>query len=342
MTRAMILLALMLTLGACEETNPIFDPGDPIDDPDDPDDGIDCVDGGRCLPPGTDSPTPNRRIVRREATADGSGNGYARDISYDAATDTFSVENLGFDGDNAYSRGAAVGSLGPFAVYESDAVFADDVTGVPIGQFTHRAIYAVSTSGETQLAIVRTGSYIPYGFGGYVYQRNGRVTLPTSGQASYAGNYAALRDFNGRGGLEYATGDMEMAIDFNDFDDGNAVNGAVFNRRIFDLSGNDITADVLADFNEENEASLTTIPTLLFAVGPGVMDENGEITGAINSFYANDAGTVQAFEAGNYYAVVADGDGGNASEVVGVIVVEGSLGDGVTARETGGFLLYRP
>ena len=41
-----------------------------------------------------------------------------------------------------------------------------------IDQLQHKAIYAISTSGATEVAVIRTGGYVNYGFGGYIYQRN--------------------------------------------------------------------------------------------------------------------------------------------------------------------------
>lgn len=339
MTRTIVpLLAAALALAACDG-NPFGPAPTPPAPPEDPG----GIDSDRTLPPGTGSPTRDRRIVRFEPTGSGAraGDGFVTEVAYDSATDTFRVENLGFDGDNRYARGVRVGSLGPYAVYENADVFNDPLTGAAIGQFTHRALYGVSPSGQTEFAIVRTGAYTGYGFGGFVYQRNGTVVLPTTGQAAYSGAYGALRDFDGRGGIEFATGDMEMAIDFNDFNRGNAVQGAVFNRSIFDANGRDITNDVLRALADRTGVPQTVLPTLLFKVGPGVMDRNGEIVGDIDSTTLTSGGAAQVFEAGKYYAVVS---GANAQEVVGVIVVEADdpRFTGVKVRETGGFILSRP
>ncbi|MEY8839452.1 hypothetical protein AB9K41_10530 [Cribrihabitans sp. XS_ASV171] len=304
------------------------------------------IDSDRTLPPGTASPTPAVAIFRSEATsteAGKEGNGFASDISYDSQNDTFTVDNLGFDGDNTYARGTAVSSLGPYAVYEADAQFPDTVTQNPINQFTHRAIYGVSTSGNTQFAIVRTGAYVDYGFGGFVYQRDNAVNLPTTGQALYTGNMAGMRDYRGRGGLEYTTSDITIAIDFDDFNDatgtrGDAVRGHITNRVIYDINGNDITSTVLGRINAEENISLTALPNANFVVGPNVMDENGEIVGTLNSYYVDSSGDVQVFEEGNYYAIVS---GNNAEEVVGVVVMESTIDPSAEAvRETGGFIVY--
>lgn len=300
--------------------------------------------------PGTTTPTATGDITRTEkrVTAQGAdyGNGFAEGFSYNAAGDTFTVDNLAFDGGNVYTRSAAVPNLGPARVYAGAGTFPDNDTGVLIDQFSYRALYGVSTSGRGSFAIVRTGAYIPYGFGGFIYSRDGGVVLPTSGQANYTGDYAGLRDFNGKGGMEMTTGDMEMSIDFNDFNadesatgNGAGIQGWVTNRRVFDLNGNDITATVLAEINDDKnpDFDLTELPTLVFAVGPGVLDNNGEAEGALGSTI-NSNGSLEALESGNYYAVIS---GDDADEVVGVIVVTASV-NGVTVRETGGFILYRP
>lgn len=234
--------------------------------------------------PGTASPSPNNGIFRSEPRSEedgANGNGYATGISYDGATDTFTVDGLAFDGGNVYQRGNPVSSLndGAFSVYEADQQFPDSVTNTPVNQLTHRAIYGVSRNidangqPETQFAIVRTGAYVGYGFGGFVYQRANDVNMPSSGQAVFNGRSAGLRDFNERGGLEYTTANVEVAIDFDDFNDdtggrGDGVRGEFTNRRVFDIDGNDITAAVLARINNQNDASLSSLPDARFGSGP--------------------------------------------------------------------------
>lgn len=340
MSRYIVALAAGLLVWGCGGTSPFVK-----DDPDAPAPAPTAREG---LPPGTPNPTPTGDIFRSEPTkAQGGkdGDGFAQGIQYDAASDTFSVDNLGFDGDNDYARGTAVNQLGPYAVYEAKALYPDSMTGTRIGQFTHRAIYGVSTSGKTEFAIVRTGSYVDYGFGGFIYQRDGGVTLPTSGQAAYRGEISGIRDFNGAGGMQYSHAKIDIAIDFEDFNDstgmrGDAVRGIIYDRKIFDINGNEVTNQVIDNINQDAQASLTAIPVAEFEVGPGVMDNNGEIIGGVNSFFVNNAGENVRYEEGKYYAVVA---GENAEEIVGVVVTESTAGQpsGVTVRETGGFVVYR-
>lgn len=324
--------------------------GNPFTTTTDDDTGTDTGSSSReGLPPGTDNPSANAAIFRSEPTeADGGerGDGYATGISYDADTDTFTVDNLGFDGDNTYSRGTAIASLGPYSVYEADTTFPDIIDGQLINQFAHRAIYGVSTSGNTEFAIVRTGDYVDYGFGGFIYQRHNGVSLPSSGQAVYTGSMAGIRDFDGAGGLEYSTADAQIAIDFDDFNDttgtrGDAVRGVFNNRRIFDINGNDITSDVISRIETQNSIDLNgELPTLVFDVGPGALDDNGELVGTLHSNYINSSGAISTFEQGNYYAVMS---GDNPDEIVGVMVVTTGLDPAATTvRETGGFIVYNP
>ncbi|MFD2739014.1 hypothetical protein ACFSUD_05505 [Sulfitobacter aestuarii] len=313
------------------------------------------------LPPGTTSPSPTSRIVRSEPTqaAGGKeGDGFATGIRYEGPTaqnatrDRFIVDGLAFDAGNIYARGENVSSLnaGEFAVYEAYQQYPDSLNGELINQFRHRAIYGVSKNLDddgkplNQFAIVRTGAYVGYGFGGFVYQRENGVTLPNSGQAIFHGKSAGLRDFEGRGGLEYATANVDIAIDFDDFNDqtgrrGDGVKGVFSDRRVFDIDGNDITQDVLDRINTVNDASLAALPDAMFTVGPGVMDDNGEIVGQISSQYINNGGEVQEYEAGKYYAILS---GDDPNEIVGVTVMENSSEfENATVRETSGFIVYR-
>lgn len=312
------------------------------------------------LPPGTASPSPNASLFRSEPTeAEGGnvGDGFATDISYDGETDTFTVDNLAFDGGNDYQRGTAVSSLsdGQYAVYEADSQFLDSFTQDPINQLTHRAIYGVSRnlddSGqpETEFAIVRTGSYVPYGFGGFIYQRANSVSLPSEGQATFTGQTAGLRDFDNTGGLQYSTSDISISIDFEDFNDvtgarGDGVLGRMSNRRVFNLDGEDITESVVNNINANNNASLVDIPDVLFEIGPGVLDDNGDLIGNVESYYTDLDGAVQEYETGKYYAIVSgEGtDGSGPEEIVGVIVVENTSEiEDSTVRDTSGFIVYR-
>ncbi|MCC1494332.1 hypothetical protein [Cognatishimia sp. F0-27] len=360
-------LCALLVLAGCDTGgNPLEDPedeateggGDGAGGGETPTDEGAPIDTDRVLPPGTASPEPRVSIFRREQqdlddqTSDTYGNGFAQNFAYDSATDTFFVDGLAFDGSQPegtrFARGVPGTLATNFALYEGPAVEPDFFSGVPIGQFRHRALYGISDSGNTEFAIVRTGSYIEYGFGGFIYQRNNGVELPEGGQASYSGDYAGIRDFLGQGGLEYVEGDMELDIDYGAFDGnctadaacGNAVRGVVLNRTVYDVDGNDVTATIVDALDEANEdVTVTELPVLRFRIGPGVMDINGEATGEVFSVVAGDN-----YEEGTYYMVMSGDHNTAEGEIVGVVVVEADdvrAEDGITVRETGGFIVNR-
>ena len=82
------------------------------------------------------------------------------------------------------------------------------------------------------------------------------------------------------------------------------------------------------------------LPDINFAIGPGVLTEAGEIAGDLASRGIDETGQPVDYESGKYYAIMA---GDQASEIVGVVVVtsEDPRFEGVTAQETGGFIVYR-
>lgn len=357
-------IALVASLAACSGGNPFdevdVDTGVTAGEPTDGEvvgDGEGTGIGRDGIPPGTVAATANAAIFRSEPRgAEGSdeeGNGFATGISFNSADDTFTVDNIAFDGDRPYDRGTAVSSLNPdesgvgrFNVYEAPAVAIDPVNNRPINQLGYRAIYGVSRNtvtgqdGEqvptTQFAIVRTGSFINYGFGGFIYQRDTEVELPNSLQARFTGQSAGLRDFNTSGGLQYTTADVVVDIDHDDFNDGDTilgdgVKGEITNRRVFDLEGNDISAEVANSFGE----GVTEIPPVLFVIGPDVLDTNGELITEVQSQLPNEDGTgFTEFETGTFFAIVS---GEDPDEIVGVYVLTAPDG----ARDTSGFIVYR-
>ncbi|MBM1219627.1 hypothetical protein JQU17_05410 [Ponticoccus sp. SC2-23] len=350
MIRTLGAISILALLAACGDGQPFFNEGqdettdeqttEEAQETEDEDLG---VDGDRELPPGTNSPTSTDSIYRTETLNEEDGGGYVTEVAYNAADDTFFVDNIGFDGDNIYTRDDAVTTLSQngdavYAVYEASSVVNDGSTGDQIEQLEYRAIYGVSANtvdvnGEilpqSQFAIVRTGSYAQYGFGGFVYTRNGAVELPTSGQAFYTGDYAGMRVFNGAGGLHYVNGLMDVSVDFEDFNDGSAVKGIIYDRQYFDIDGNQL------NIGEGIDEYLGV--SVQFAIEPGVLDSNGEVTGELGSFTVGADGSLEAYESGTYYAIIG---GDNANEIVGIVVMEADIG-GVTAQETGGFILVR-
>jgi hypothetical protein len=358
-----ISLALVALLAACSGGNPFDEAETDGTGGTDPEAGV--VSTG-ILRDGI-SPSDSG-LVRAEPSSTGLqvGNGFATGIAYNSADDTFSVDNLAFDGDRPYGRvddngdPNVVTSLsfdangrGRFDVYEGPQTAIDprsisdaNPTG-EVRQFQYRAIYGVSdntyqaANGQaaptTQFAIVRTGTYTDYGFGGFIYQRNTDANLPQSGSAVFSGHSAGLRDFGNQTGLQYTTSDVLVVVDFADFNAtdtsvGNALGGAITNRQVYDLNGNNITAAVAGELG----AGITTIPDGNFDIGPGVFDNEGAIVTNISSKLPDGTPDGTPYETGTFYAIVS----GDADEIVGVFVLE-SEGQSVSSRDTSGFIVYR-
>jgi hypothetical protein len=354
MLRQSLLLALFcssaLVLSACGDGQPLFDEDDDGgtcttdcggDGGDDGGDGNLSVD----LPPGTDDPRASGDILRFEERNE-SGGGLVTDVSYNRQRDTFSVDNLGFDGQGPYDRGDDVASMGGYAVYDADIVVEDFLTGEAVDQIVpYRAILGVSTNRvdgdrRTSFAIVRTGGYVPYGFGGFIYERNGSVVLPEpgAGQAVFTGDYAGMRVFDGIGGLEFTRGDMEIAIDFNDFNANEAVRGVLTNRAAFDEQGNRIRLG--------GDDDALVLPDLPFVIQEGAqsLNEDGELAGLVANGRLLESGTVEEYETGVYYGIIAGDltDRDDGGEIVGILVIDSTDPRfDVPVQETGGFILYR-
>lgn len=356
-------LCSLVALAACDSDNPFLDDPDDVSvtdtDPDtDADNSFNITGGG--VPEGVDGAVGNATsaIVRYEELNQ-NGGGRAEEFTYDSATDTFSVDNLAFDGEGPYTREpiASIASLGPnnaYALYNAAVTVPDFLDSDAVSQIApYRAVVGISNatadSGapRTSFAIVRTGGYINYGFGGFVYQREGGVVLPSSGQARFNGDYAGIRIFDNSGGLEYVEADMYIDLDFDDPTDAVAgVKGRIYNRVAYDTNGNLIASPGTGQLTNENELPLPNISFVLDGDN-GNASSDGELTGdlAQNSYLDVD-GNLVAYESGTYYAIVAgDTTQPDGGEIVGIAVLTSSdpRFDGArgTAQETGGFILYR-
>ena len=355
MLRMALAGSALAALTACGDGQPFFQddtttggtPGGPTTpDTGNTDDGSLGTDGATPPPPGTSNPQPDEGIFRKEARDGTTGGGLVSDVSYDRATDTFTVDNLGFDGQNVYKRAAApLNTLGVTRVYAADLQVKDSNTGKPVGQIApYRALYGVSkkqVEGEprTSFAIVRTGGYQGFGFGGFVYERNGGVQIPNAGQATFAGKYSGVRVFNNATGMEYTTGDMIMDIDFEDFNANDAVKGRIVDRVAYAQDGTPVKLG-----SGEGELLLPDVGWLIQEGSPS-LDKNGEITGEMFNTRINDAGAPETYESGTFTGIMAgdaraDGEGG---EIVGVVVLESEdpRYEGVQVQETGGVIMYR-
>lgn len=281
--RAHLILAACAALAACSGGSETGE--DAFED--------DTFTGEGMLLAGTDDPTSTGSLFRYD------GEQEVSQVSYNAATDTFTVNNLPFDGNGTYDRDDVVASLNGFNVYENN-------NPAPIREY--KALHGISSSGNTRVSIVKTGSYQDFGFGGFVYSRSGSVNLPSSGQATYDGTYAGMIVFEDAVGLNYVSGDAYLEVDFDDLDSSNAVEGLIYNRQVFDQNGNLLGS---------------SLPVVL---ATGGITQAGEIVGET---------AVDGEFNGMYYAVIA---GSDASEIAGVIVVTDNTAG---TEETGGFFAYK-
>jgi predicted small lipoprotein YifL len=357
MIRLLSTAALLALLTGCGDGQPFEFEGEETTDagddttPDAPDDD-DGFDGDIEVPPGTTNPTPDDSIVRFEPEGE-AGGGFVRTVSYNAAAQSFTVDNLAFDGVGPYQPNDSPDTLGGYAVFESDRTVTDRVNGEEVDQLDYRAIYGVSTNRTTvdgerlpvsRFAIVRSGDFTGYGFGGFLYERNGGMELPTrrDGQAVFVGDYAGLRVFDGRGGQELTEAKMSLAVDFTDFNSSEGVDGVLYDRRAYTRDGADIVVNRSGSRREDAPGTaVLDLPVARFTLATGSVTDDGEILGSISSRVAVD-GRVQDYEDGTYYGIIG-GDLDTGGEVVGVLVMTSNdpRYDGVTAQETGGFILYR-
>lgn len=346
MIRSLTAISAFALLTSCGDGQPFFE----VDEGETPDVEIELD--------GTQNPNASRSIVRIEPgaeTEDGlrianeNGGGLVTAVIYDADTDTYTIDGLAFDGQNVYETAAVLPNLGGYRLYDGAEEVPDFLTTAGVRQIapyvavTGRSdvINPAGVDGEfeprTTFAIVRTGGFTDFGFGGFVYARNGNVVLPTTGQAQFNGQYAGVRVFDRIGDIEYTTGDVEVAFDFDDFNTNTGVRGSVTDRQLFDRDGNPIAPIFQTDF---------LLPDLSFVIVQGVdtLLPTGELSGEIISTRLNDNGEIADYESGNYFAIIAGDtlspDGG---ELVGVFVVESEdpRVDNLFVQETGGFILPR-
>ncbi|SEW23165.1 hypothetical protein SAMN04488515_1740 [Cognatiyoonia koreensis] len=338
MMRSLTAISAMALLTACGDGQPFYDVDEEGEVPD-----------VQIELDGTDNPNANRSIIRIEP-GDGDGNanekggGLVRGATYNEDDDVYVFDNLAFDGENQYEPDEVFTTLGGYGVYAADETVPDLLTGGPVDQIVpYRAITGrsgiLTEDGDprTTFAIVRTGGYSSYGFGGFVYARNGDVTLPTSGQAQWEGEYAGIRVFDPLAIFEYTVGDVAIAIDFDDFNSNDGVKGTVSNRRAFTPEGAQVDLFV---------GNQLLLPDLPFVIQQGIdtLLPTGELSGELRNTRVNNNGELEIYEDGKYYAIIAgDATAGDGGELVGVFVVdsEDPRVNDLFVQETGGFILDR-
>ncbi|SOB93153.1 hypothetical protein SAMN05877831_101124 [Rhodobacter maris] len=228
----------------------------------------------------------------------------ANAFSYDATKDEIHINNLPFDLDGTYQKVDGL-TVGGQQVYRNAN-----------GARTYYALYVQGTNTLTAASVAATDSYVDYGYSGTMFRGTGNVDLPTDAQATYQGSYQGIRIYEGGGAHGFSTGDVQMVIDFEDFDDTGAISTTVGNRVAYDANG----------------AVLGALPSLVVA---DTQHEGGVIAQTtISEGYGDTATGASGTLAGIFGGT--DGD-----QVAGVLVLEGpdALDADVNVRETGAFVI---
>ena len=226
----------------------------------------------------------------------------ANKFVYDATKDEIHINNLPFDLSGTYAaiEGLTVGGQ---QVYKN--------TG---GAQSYYAIYVQGRNAATAASVVATDSWLDYGYAGTMFRGTG--TLPNATEATYRGTYQGIRVYEGADERHgFSTGDVEMVVDFEDFDDVGAVSTRIGNRVAYDENG-----AVLG-----NLPGLATVDT---HHEDGVIQET-DISEGIGDSATGATGTLAGIFGGT-----------NGNQIAGVLVLEGPdalTGDDV--RETGAFVI---
>lgn len=379
MTRTSLSLALMALLAACGDGQPLFDeeeaatstdpnvvPFEPVA-PNEVDEPEDVLNSGTIAPPLRGALAARGDIVRAEAT-NTNGGGATSLFSYNGTDDLFVIDGLAFDGLNEYARFEARPQLGNVAVYRGDVTVTDSLTGTPVSQIVpYFALYDTSDAiidndsedgaFRTSFAIVRTAGYDDYGFGTYAYQRAGGFLIPTEGQATFSGTYAGLRvndTFSATtldndpsfSGDVITSADINIDIDFDDFNGTPGIKGEISNRRAFNQNGEEleVNRDIRASAAPISAIHMPNLPFVIRDSGVSI-SENGEIGGNVQNTIIDRDGNIRVYESGTYQGILAGDmtDANDGGEIVGVLVFEAedSRFEGVFTQETGGFIATR-
>ena len=344
----------------------------------------------------------SRGDIARTEARDGAG-GFAEEFIINETDDTLQIDNLAFDGLNVYTRGAAVpagqggaklSDIGTVAVYHGDVVTPDFLTEKPVGQqdpyvalydesdviimadippdATPEEIAAIQAAARPRSSVVavRTGAYTGFGFGGFGYDRAGDTVIATSGQATFNGDYGGLRVIDKYSELLVVEGDIAIDIDFDDFNSGAGLKGAISNRQAYLADGRAyptftgvdrrnivdseydaqiaaLDSDLTDSDPEDYRFGIVQLPNVAFVVRGGgeTIKSNGELSGEVRNYIVDpQSGTTKIYEDGFYYAIIAgDTTQDDGGEVAGIVKFESpdSRFLDVTSQETGVFIAKR-
>jgi hypothetical protein len=263
--------------------------------------GVNPITGGTVTSPTTNVCSTNAQTTTLICS------GEVNKFSYNATLDTIQINNLPFDGNGAYARDNSYDTMlgaSSFAAYVNTS-----------GSRTYVALYHQTTN-ATGAGVVATGDYQDYGYGGQVYRNGQTVTRPSTGEATYAGDYAGIRIYQ-TGGIYFVKGSASMTVDFLNFDTTGAIDTSITGRQAYMADG----------------TGLGALPDLVIATT--------KMTGAkIDSTDVTETDGVDTFATGKMEGTLGATD---ATEVAGVILIEGpdALDNTKVIRETGAFVLLQ-
>ncbi|MEM1372964.1 MAG: hypothetical protein AAGF78_01140 [Pseudomonadota bacterium] len=211
-------------------------------------------------------------------------------VEYDETTDQLIINNLPFDGpDGEYDFQRTQGGAG---------VYASQMTPTT-GQIQHYAVYLSTDNIEATAAGGR--DWIDFGFTGAHLSRETYALPGGVGEYIYLGDYAGIRTFDDRGGLQITSGNAELLLDILDFDNNGVVEGAIVGT---------VGPRTRTDSDGTPLATLPSISlaTVSFDPATGIFVEGGVTTPTPDG---------EVRDAGTYEGVIA----GSGGEDIGVMLV---------------------
>ncbi|OCX60938.1 hypothetical protein BFP70_15810 [Thioclava sp. SK-1] len=225
-------------------------------------------------------------------------------VEYDDTTDTLVINNLPYDGpDMTYDRRGEFNGVPIYASRQSS------IGGIPTKGILD--YYAVFISNDDMEAMSAASSdWQNAGFAGAKLQRN-TFALPAGdsgtniGEYIYIGTYAATRTFNGKTGLEFVTGDINLALDILDVDPDSGQQGTVMGT----ISNR---ARQTTDGVSKRALPNVQLETVTFET------DTGRFEGGTATSYLPNASTVTVQDSGSYQGMIAGDDGTSMGALVNI------------------------
>lgn len=213
-------------------------------------------------------------------------------VDYDSENNELVINNLPFDGPSGrYDQFGTVGAAGAYESRQTDTT----------GRVKHYAVFLQSD--HIDAAAAAGANWVNFGYGGANITRDS-FTSPIDGEYVYFGDYAGVRTFSDRSGLELVSGDVTILLDVNDFDPVDGIQGAI----VGTISGRDISGLV-----GNSNASLQNVGLVLveFTTADGTFD-GGTAQTTLADGSNGGSGSFEGFLAGT-----------NSTDIGANVVIEG-------------------